>query len=214
MMRKIGTVVFCIALCFAVTFIFTQVGESWQMVDDSGCLECHVVGSVGGTGDDIHGNHSGESCGLCHDGGGQAGNANASACIECHPFGDAGKCPLVNFHDPDMGATCLPCHSDCEIVSTTTTTAAATTTTTAISSTTTTATDPCPSEELYGEDSEEVEILRYLRDNVLSATPEGQEIIRLYYQWAPVITIAIQNDEEVKAEIKTMVDGILMLITE
>ena len=212
-MKKIGTVVFCIALCLAVAFIFPQMGESWDKVDDSGCLGCHVVGSVGGTGDDIHGNHSGNSCDQCHDGAPTAGTVNSSACIECHPFGDAGKCPLVNFHDPDMGATCLTCHYDCEIASTTTTTAASTTTTTAVSSTTTSAAGTCPSVELYGEGSEEVEILRYLRDNVLSATPEGQEIIRLYYQWAPVITIAM-NDEEVKAEIKAMVDGMLLLITE
>lgn len=212
-MRKIGTVVFCIALCFAVTFIFTQVGESWEMVDDSGCLTCHIVDFSSQDADEQHNLHSSLSCGQCHDGGGQAGNVYASVCIECHPFSDAGKCPLVNFHDPDKSATCLPCHSDCEIASTTTTTAAATTTTTAISSTTTSIASTCPSVELYKKSSEEVEILRYLRDNVLSATPEGQEIIRLYYQWAPVITIAM-NDEEVKAEIKAMVDGMLLLITE
>jgi len=56
--------------------------------------------------------------------------------------------------------------------------------------------------------------LRYLRDNALSATPEGQEIIRLYYQWSPVITMAIQNDEEVRVEIKALVDGILQMILE
>ena len=32
---------------------------------------------------------------------------------------------------------------------------------------------------LYGEYSEETELLRYFRDNVLCTTPEGQEIIRL-----------------------------------
>ncbi len=48
----------------------------------------------------------------------------------------------------------------------------------------------------------------------MSATPEGQEINRLYYQWSPVITMAIQNDEEVRVEIKALVDGILQMILE
>jgi len=40
----------------------------------------------------------------------------------------------------------------------------------------------CTAEKIYGEDSEEVELLRYFRYNVLSKTPEGREIIRLYYE--------------------------------
>ena len=40
----------------------------------------------------------------------------------------------------------------------------------------------CPFEQIYGEHSEETELLRYFRDNVLNQTPEGQEIIKLYYQ--------------------------------
>ena len=48
----------------------------------------------------------------------------------------------------------------------------------------------------------------------MSATPEGKEIIRLYYQWSPVITMAIQNDEDVRVEIKALVDGILQMILE
>ena len=206
-MRKIGMVLFCISLCLAVAFIFPQVGNSWKMVDDDGCLVCHTVDYGSTDPDEQHVKHSSLNCSQCHDGGGQEGNVNASACIECHPFGGAGKCPLVNFHDPGKGATCLTCHSDCAATSTTTSAAASTTTTSAAGGT-------CPSEEIYGEDSEEVEILRCLRDNVLSATPEGQEIIRLYYQWAPVITVAIQNDEEVRAEIKALVDGILQMVVE
>ena len=53
------------------------------------------------------------------------------------------------------------------------------TTTSTISSPTPTTTSvrltvPCPVKEIYGEDSEEVEILRYFRDNVLSRTPEAK----------------------------------------
>ena len=74
--------------------------------------------------------------------------------------------------------------------------------------------DICPSKQIYGEHSEEVELLRYLRDNVLSQTLEGQEIIRLYYEWSPVIVRTMEGDEEFRAQVKEMIDGILELIGE
>jgi len=70
----------------------------------------------------------------------------------------------------------------------------------------------CISEKIYGEDSEEVETLRNFRDNVLSKTPEGQEIIRLYYEWSPAIVEAMEEDEKFKEEIKAIIDEILPLI--
>ncbi|MCK5186739.1 MAG: hypothetical protein KAR43_06345 [Deltaproteobacteria bacterium] len=51
-----------------------------------------------------------------------------------------------------------------------------------------------------------------MRDNVLNKTPEGQEIIRLYYQWSPAIVKAMEEDEEFRGEVKEMIDGILPLI--
>jgi hypothetical protein len=72
--------------------------------------------------------------------------------------------------------------------------------------------EPCPMEELYGEHSIKTELLRYYRDNVLSKTPEGQEIIRLYYEWSPVMVKAMKEDTLFKAEIKAMIDEILPLI--
>ena len=65
-----------------------------------------------------------------------------------------------------------------------------------------------------GEDSEEVMLLRGFRNNVLSKTPEGQELIRLYYQWSPTIVRAMKEDDEFKEEVKDMIDGILLLIRE
>ena len=73
--------------------------------------------------------------------------------------------------------------------------------------------DICPIEGLYGEDSDEVEILRCVRDNVLSQTPEGQEITKLYYQWSPAIVRAMEEDEEFKEEVQEMIDGVLPLIS-
>jgi len=70
----------------------------------------------------------------------------------------------------------------------------------------------CTVEEIYGEDSEEVEALRFFRNNVMNKTPEGQEFIRLYYEWSPVIVKAMEEDERFKLEIKEIIDGILPLV--
>jgi subtilisin family serine protease len=73
---------------------------------------------------------------------------------------------------------------------------------------------PCSAEKIYGEDSEEVVILRYLRDNILSKSIEGREIIRLYYRWNPVIVRAIKDDKGFKKDMREMIDGILSLIKD
>jgi hypothetical protein len=75
-------------------------------------------------------------------------------------------------------------------------------------------TGPCVAKVIYGEESEEVELLRYIRDNVLSQTPEGREIIRLYYQWSPAIVKAMEEDEEFKEEVKGVIDELLTLLVE
>lgn len=72
--------------------------------------------------------------------------------------------------------------------------------------------ESCLIVSLFGEYSEEVEMLRFIRDNVLSKTPEGQEIIKQYYQWSPVVAIMMEEDEEFKEDVKKMVDGVLELI--
>jgi hypothetical protein len=69
--------------------------------------------------------------------------------------------------------------------------------------------DICSTLEIYGEPSKEIEILRYYRDNVLSKTQEGQQLIKLYYQWSPVIVRAMEADEDFKQEIKELVDEVL-----
>lgn len=72
--------------------------------------------------------------------------------------------------------------------------------------------DTCLLKLLYGEDSRETELLRYFRDNMLTQTPEGQELIRLYYQWSPVVVEAMEEDEKFKEDLKEMIDGVLPLI--
>lgn len=94
----------------------------------------------------------------------------------------------------------------CELPSTTTTIIISSTTTTTITE------DDCPTEELYGEYSEEAKLLRYFRDNILCKTPEGQEFIRLYYEWGTAIVKVIEEDIEFKKGVKSIIDEILLLI--
>jgi hypothetical protein len=70
----------------------------------------------------------------------------------------------------------------------------------------------CPVTAIYGKHSEEVELLRNVRDGILINTREGQELIKLYYQWSPVIVKAMEADEEFKQEIKGMIDGIIPML--
>lgn len=97
-----------------------------------------------------------------------------------------------------------------------TTTTVSETTTTATPGTTTTITKEgfCALEKIYGEYSEKTELLRNFRDNVLRHTPEGQDTIRLYYEWSPAMVRAMEKDEELKKEVKEMIDGLLQLLEE
>ncbi len=72
----------------------------------------------------------------------------------------------------------------------------------------------CLAQSIYGEDSTETELLCFFRDNVLIKTSQGRELIKLYYQWSPMIVEAVGNDERFKEEVKELVDEILPIIEE
>jgi hypothetical protein len=78
--------------------------------------------------------------------------------------------------------------------------------------TTTTRPGPCPTEFIYGEDSDETELLRQYRDDVLMQTPEGRELIKLYYLWGPTIVRAMEDDEEFQEELMEIIDTYLPMI--
>ncbi len=167
----------------------------------------------------------------CYPGDEDCNEACAACCLEDDKDGDCNtsgidNCPnIYNLTQPDgdwdgIGDICDNCPDDdnpnqedkdadgigdvCDPETVTSSTVS--------SSITTTSTSPCPSEQIYGEHSEQTELLRYFRDNVLSETPEGQEIIRLYYEWSPVIVPAMENDAEFKEEVEEMVDGVLEMM--
>ena len=119
--------------------------------------------------------------------------------------------------DTSTTTTVAPSTTTSSEISTTTTTTidgeTSTTSTGDIPTTTTTA-PSCLSKAIYGEHSKETEFLRYIRDNVLSQTSEGQEIIKLYYEWSPAIGRVVEEDEQFKGETKEMIDSFLELIME
>ena len=70
----------------------------------------------------------------------------------------------------------------------------------------------CPIVSIYGEHSSETELLRLFRNNALTKNPQGRELIKLYYQWSPIIMEAIEKDQGYKKEAKEMIDEILSYI--
>jgi hypothetical protein len=70
----------------------------------------------------------------------------------------------------------------------------------------------CPLVQIYGEGSEQVQLLRNFRDRVLRKTPEGRQLIKLYYAWSPVLLKAIDKGDGIKAEMTEMIERIIPLI--
>jgi hypothetical protein len=98
------------------------------------------------------------------------------------------------------------------VPTTTTTTAIGSSTTT--SSTTTTVPSICILEELYGGRSEEVALLRTLRDSFLVTTPEGREMVRLYYRVSPYIADHVREKSGFAFEIKDSISALLIQLKE
>jgi hypothetical protein len=96
-----------------------------------------------------------------------------------------------------------PTSTSTSIITTTTTTPDTSTTTTTISS------DPCAAESIYGEQSEQTELLRKYRDEVLSKTSQGQKIIKTYYAFSPAITKMLEQRPLLKEKTKVFIDSLL-----
>ena len=74
--------------------------------------------------------------------------------------------------------------------------------------------EQCLIVQLFGNNSEETEMLRYLRDDILSKTPEGQEITKVYYQWNAAFARAMVDGESFKEEVKGVLDWLVLMIGE
>ena len=69
--------------------------------------------------------------------------------------------------------------------------------------------EQCFFSRTLGEDSITVEYLRSYRDNVLTKTPEGRKLIKLYYQWSPVIVNIMDGDEDFMEEMISVIDEVV-----
>jgi len=73
---------------------------------------------------------------------------------------------------------------------------------------------PCLVEELYGDAPETIHLLRTLRNEVLSTTPEGQALIGLYYGLSPVLFRAVEGDEDYREQMKKIIDDIVLILKQ
>jgi hypothetical protein len=94
---------------------------------------------------------------------------------------------------------------DCQLIDGTVDCASTTTTTTSENG-------ACIFNDLLGYDDPRLDVLRQFRDNVLSQTQEGRELIKLYNQWSPIISKAMKEDEDFAEECAGMIDGLVPLI--
>jgi hypothetical protein len=98
-------------------------------------------------------------------------------------------------------------------LTTTTTAQPITTSSTTIPDSTATTTTPkttlCAVEAIYGENSEQTELLRQYRDRILSKTSEGQEIIKIYYKLSPDVNKLLQQRPLFKKRAKAFIDSML-----
>ena len=66
-------------------------------------------------------------------------------------------------------------------------------------------------EAIYGESSEKTQFFRWVREKILSKTPEGRKIMELYYTWSPVIVKMMEEDEDLKGKVHQILDDIVSL---
>jgi len=75
--------------------------------------------------------------------------------------------------------------------------------------TTTTTVPRCPVVILYGDQVRETNNLRVFRDATLNRTPEGRQLVDLYYRLSPMLIQALEHDEEFKNELRVLLDSLI-----
>ena len=67
---------------------------------------------------------------------------------------------------------------------------------------------------LYGEGSDEIGLFRKFRNHFINRGLEGEEIIKFYYKWSPLLVKVIEEDEEIEKQLREVADTILFLVEE
>jgi hypothetical protein len=142
-------------------------------------------------------------------------NINDSFRINCNIWDEDDYFDIEAGEQPTTSTTTTPILPTTSIFDPTTTTSYFIHSSTTVPQTTTTINTgqpgDCSARLIYGNNSAETELLRYIRDNVLAQTPEGREIIKLYYEWSPAIVRALEADPGLKEDLKEMVDSLIGL---
>ena len=81
-------------------------------------------------------------------------------------------------------------------------------------SSTTIPANQCVAETLYGEGSEETELLREYRDKVLSKSATGRQMIKTYYELSPAISEVLQKNDTARASARRVLDSLMPAIRE
>lgn len=72
----------------------------------------------------------------------------------------------------------------------------------------------CLTKVLYGEHSDETKLLRKYRDNVLSKSSIGRQIIKTYYDLSPAVAEVLQNNSTTRASARRILDLLIPAIRE
>jgi hypothetical protein len=170
-------------------FIQAQNGLAYSNVHE-GCTTCHLKAKV-------HEVASHTTCINCHttDSPPQGAQDVAPAkCVVCHPTGNPGKCGLVKKHVKLM-KNCASCHGTTLSISGFETSNPHP----ACTSCHTDCTSVCPAAKVLGEEDPRLTTLRGFRDNVLSKSALGRQVISLYYTNAQAINAALESHPKLKA---------------
>jgi hypothetical protein len=71
----------------------------------------------------------------------------------------------------------------------------------------------CAATYALGKDDPRLKLLRAFRDQTLSSTPFGNQLIEAYYTISPLLVMAMHIDNQFKEQIKSLLDDIIMIIT-
>lgn len=72
--------------------------------------------------------------------------------------------------------------------------------------------EPCAATYLLGGGDPKIRTLRQFRDTVLSRTPEGKALIRLYYLLSPLTVKAMKGDRVFQEKVRVMIDDAMPAI--
>jgi hypothetical protein len=71
---------------------------------------------------------------------------------------------------------------------------------------------PCPAEAVLGEDDLRLDTLRKFRDQVLAKNPNGQKMIKMYYDASAAVVQMMDKDPELRESARKYLESIMPTI--